>query len=80
MTSVLLSGDGKTLEAEAVHGTLEEACIEAVESGKMTEDLALLIHGPKVSREFYLSTEEFIDAVAQNLESKLRPPVTVQQS
>ncbi|KAK4488510.1 hypothetical protein RD792_004274 [Penstemon davidsonii] len=124
MTSVLLSGDGKTLEAEAAHGTvtrhfrlhqkgqetstnsiasifawsrglehrakldgneklldfahkLETACIETVESGKMTKDLALLIHGPKVSREFYLNTEEFIDAVARNLESKLRTPALV---
>ncbi|KAH6830476.1 Isocitrate/isopropylmalate dehydrogenase family protein [Perilla frutescens var. hirtella] len=124
MTSVLLSGDGKTLEAEAAHGTvtrhfrlhqkgqetstnsiasifawtrglehrakldgneellsfshkLEAACVETVESGKMTKDLALLIHGPKVSREFYLSTEEFVDAVAQNLELKLRTAVVV---
>ncbi|KAJ1691498.1 hypothetical protein LUZ63_015653 [Rhynchospora breviuscula] len=117
MTSVLLSSDGKTLEAEAAHGTvtrhyrlhqkgqetstnsiasifawtrglehrakldnneklmefvknLESACIETVQSGKMTKDLALLIHGPKVSREFYLNTEEFIDAVAQKLVEK----------
>ncbi|KAG7033105.1 Isocitrate dehydrogenase [NADP], chloroplastic/mitochondrial [Cucurbita argyrosperma subsp. argyrosperma] len=123
MTSVLLSSDGKTLEAEAAHGTvtrhyrlhqkgqetstnsiasifawsrglehrakldqnerlldfvqkLEASCVETVESGKMTKDIALLIHGPKVSREFYLNTEEFIDAVAQNLVAKLqRPPV-----
>ncbi|XP_024977703.1 isocitrate dehydrogenase [NADP] [Cynara cardunculus var. scolymus] len=119
MTSVLLSSDGKTLEAEAAHGTvtrhfrqhqkgnetstnsiasifawtrglehrakldknerladfvkkLESACVETVESGKMTKDLAILIHGPKASREFYLNTEEFIDAVAQNLDSKLQ--------
>ncbi|XP_058087321.1 isocitrate dehydrogenase [NADP], chloroplastic/mitochondrial isoform X2 [Magnolia sinica] len=118
MASVLLSSDGKTLEAEAAHGTvtrhfrlyqkgqetstnsiasifawtrglehrakldkndklmdfalkLEAACIETVESGKMTKDLALLVHGPKVSRELYLSTEEFIDAVAKNLELKI---------
>ncbi|KAL8038718.1 hypothetical protein ABFX02_11G125700 [Erythranthe guttata] len=124
MTSVLLSGDGKTLEAEAAHGTvtrhfrqhqkgqetstnsiasifawtrglehrakldgnekllefahkLEAACMETVESGKMTKDLAILIHGPKVSREFYLNTEEFIDAVASNLESKLVAPALV---
>ncbi|KVH92834.1 Isocitrate dehydrogenase NADP-dependent [Cynara cardunculus var. scolymus] len=114
-----LSSDGKTLEAEAAHGTvtrhfrqhqkgnetstnsiasifawtrglehrakldknerladfvkkLESACVETVESGKMTKDLAILIHGPKASREFYLNTEEFIDAVAQNLDSKLQ--------
>ncbi|KAL0461697.1 UNVERIFIED_CONTAM: Isocitrate dehydrogenase [NADP], chloroplastic/mitochondrial [Sesamum latifolium] len=124
MTSVLLSGDGKTLEAEAAHGTvtrhfrlhqkgqetstnsiasifawtrglehrakldgneklldfaqkLEAACIETVESGKMTKDLAILIHGPKVPREFYLNTEEFIDAVAQNLASKLHSPAHI---
>ncbi|KAI4366866.1 hypothetical protein MLD38_022678 [Melastoma candidum] len=121
MTSVLLSSDGKTLEAEAAHGTvtrhyrlhqkgqetstnsiasifawtrglehrakldkndklldfvrkLEAACIETVETGKMTKDLAILVHGPKVSREFYLNTEEFIDAVARHLESKLHTP------
>ncbi|XP_078431861.1 isocitrate dehydrogenase [NADP]-like [Wolffia australiana] len=50
---------------------LETSCIETVESGKMTKDLALLIHGPKVSRDHYLSTEEFIDAVAQNLHAKV---------
>ncbi|ONM16006.1 Isocitrate dehydrogenase [NADP], chloroplastic/mitochondrial [Zea mays] len=124
MTSVLLSSDGKTLEAEAAHGTvtrhfrlhqkgqetstnsiasifawtrglehrakldkndslldfthkLESACVETVESGKMTKDLALLIHGPKVTREFYLSTEEFIDAVAQQLRGKIQLPTTV---
>ncbi|KAH9790815.1 isocitrate dehydrogenase (NADP) [Citrus sinensis] len=124
MTSVLLSSDGKTLEAEAAHGTvtrhfrlhqkgqetstnsiasifawtrglehrakldknerllhfvqkLEAACIEAVETGKMTKDLAILVHGPKVSREFYLNTEEFIDAVATNLGAKLREPAMV---
>ncbi|XAR58207.1 Isocitrate dehydrogenase (NADP(+)) [Bertholletia excelsa] len=124
MTSVLLSSDGKTLEAEAAHGTvtrhfrlhqkgqetstnsiasifawtrglehrakldnnkkllnfvhnLEAACVETVESGKMTKDLAILVHGPKVSRELYLSTEEFIDTVAQNLKSKLQTPAVV---
>lgn len=98
MTSVLVCPDGKTIEAEAAHGTvtrhyrvhqkggetstnsiasifawtrglahraklddnaaladfcqkLEASCIECVESGKMTKDLALIIHGPKyVSR------------------------------
>ncbi|KAL8153268.1 hypothetical protein V2J09_011028 [Rumex salicifolius] len=121
MTSVLLSSDGKTLEAEAAHGTvtrhyrlhekgqetstnsiasvfawtrglehrgnldgnakliefvqkLESACIETVESGKMTKDLAILAHGPKVTRDHYLNTEEFIDAVAQSLQTKLGLP------
>ncbi|KAG0493845.1 hypothetical protein HPP92_004839 [Vanilla planifolia] len=118
MTSVLVCPDGKTIEAEAAHGTvtrhfrvhqkggetstnsiasifawtrglahrakldnnvklldytkkLEAACIETVESGKMTKDLALLIHGSKVSRDQYLNTEEFIDAVAEELRSRL---------
>ncbi|KAM7515909.1 hypothetical protein LguiA_005492 [Lonicera macranthoides] len=118
MTSVLVCPDGKTIEAEAAHGTvtrhyrvhqkggetstnsvasifawsrglahrakldgnaklldftekLEAACIGTVESGKMTKDLALIIHGSKMSREHYLNTEEFIDAVADDLKSRL---------
>ncbi|KAG5628426.1 hypothetical protein H5410_000143 [Solanum commersonii] len=118
MTSVLVCPDGKTIEAEAAHGTvtrhyrvhqkggetstnsiasifawtrglahratldnnerlldftekLEAACIGAVESGKMTKDLALIIHGSKLSREHYLNTEEFIDAVADELKARL---------
>ncbi|XP_014499700.1 isocitrate dehydrogenase [NADP] isoform X1 [Vigna radiata var. radiata] len=118
MTSVLVCPDGKTIEAEAAHGTvtrhyrvhqkggetstnsiasifawsrglahrakldgnarlleftekLEAACIGTVELGKMTKDLALLVHGPKVSRSQYLNTEEFIDAVAEELRTRL---------
>ncbi|KAI4323312.1 hypothetical protein L6164_022927 [Bauhinia variegata] len=118
MTSVLVCPDGKTIEAEAAHGTvtrhyrvhqkggetstnsiasifawtrglahrakldgntrlldftkkLEAACIGAVELGKMTKDLALLVHGPKVSRSQYLNTEEFIDVVAEELRARL---------
>jgi len=111
--------DGKTIEAEAAHGTvtrhfrvhqkggetstnsiasifawtrglahraklddndrlldfalkLEAACVGTVESGKMTKDLALLVHGSSnVTRSHYLNTEEFIDAVAAELQSKL---------
>ncbi|RVW39406.1 Isocitrate dehydrogenase [Vitis vinifera] len=37
----------------------------------MTKDLALLIHGSKVTRDWYLNTEEFIDAVAAELTAKL---------
>ncbi|KAL1205989.1 Isocitrate dehydrogenase [NADP], chloroplastic/mitochondrial [Cardamine amara subsp. amara] len=50
---------------------LESSCVNTVEKGKMTKDLALLVHGPKVSRDLFLSTEEFIDAVASNLQSRL---------
>ncbi|NBB18175.1 NADP-dependent isocitrate dehydrogenase [Runella sp. CRIBMP] len=119
MTSVLLTPDGKTMEAEAAHGTvtrhyrehqkgrptstnpiasifawtrglafrgkldgnqplidfseaLEQVCVETVESGKMTKDLAVCIHGNKVNHgEHYLYTEEFLDAIDANLKAKL---------
>ena len=119
MTSVLVTPDGKTLEAEAAHGTvtrhfrehekgnptstnpiasifawtrglafrgkldnneelirfansLEEVCIETVESGKMTKDLAVCIHGNKVTAgKDYLYTEEFLEAINDNLAKKL---------
>jgi isocitrate dehydrogenase len=120
MTSVLVTPDGKTMEAEAAHGTvtrhyrdhqkgnststnpiasifawtrglafrgkldnnealinfcntLEQVCIETVESGKMTKDLAVCISGNKVSHGTdYLHTEEFLEAINENLESKLK--------
>jgi isocitrate dehydrogenase len=50
---------------------LEAACMGTVESGKMTKDLALLIHGAKVRRDQYVNTEEFIDAVAWELKRRL---------
>ena len=119
MTSVLVTPDGKTMEAEAAHGTvtrhyrehqkgnptstnpiasifawtrglafrgkldgnqelidfankLEQVCIETVEEGKMTKDLAVCIHGNKVSHgEHYLNTEEFLAAIDENLQKKL---------
>lgn len=119
MTSVLVTPDGKTMEAEAAHGTvtrhyreyqkgrptstnpiasifawtrglafrgkldgndalinfanaLEQVCIETVESGKMTKDLAICIHGNKVNHgDHYLYTEEFLDAIDENLKVKL---------
>ena len=119
MTSTLVTPDGKTMEAEAAHGTvtrhyrehkkgnetstnpiasifawtrglahrgkldnnsdlikfcldLESVCIETVESGKMTKDLALLIHGKKLNKSHYLNTQEFLDTIKLNLESKFR--------
>ena len=51
---------------------LETVCVETVESGKMTKDLAVCIHGNKVNHgEHYLYTEEFLDALDQNLQAKL---------
>jgi len=119
MTSVLVTPDGKTMEAEAAHGTvtrhyrqhqkgqptstnpiasiyawtrglafrgkldnnqelvnfaetLESVCVETVESGKMTKDLAVCIHGNNVQHgTHYLYTEEFLDALDQGLKAKL---------
>jgi isocitrate dehydrogenase len=119
MTSTLVTPDGKTMEAEAAHGTvtrhyrdhqagkptstnpiasifawtrglefrgildnntelvnfcktLEQICVETVESGKMTKDLAVNIHGNKVNHgEHYLYTEEFLEAINSNLQAKL---------
>ncbi len=114
MTSVLMTPDGKTVEAEAAHGTvtrhyrmhqqgkatstnpiasifawtrgliyrgkfddtpdvvrfaetLERVCIETVESGKMTKDLAILV-GPD---QAWMTTEQFFEAIRENLEKEM---------
>jgi len=51
---------------------LEQVCIETVEEGKMTKDLAVCIHGNKVTHgDHYLYTEEFLDAIDANLKKKM---------
>ncbi|WP_167608402.1 isocitrate dehydrogenase (NADP(+)) [Maribellus sediminis] len=50
---------------------LEEVCIETVESGKMTKDLALIVHGKALKEEHYLTTEQFLEALDENLQAKL---------
>ena len=114
MTSVLMSPDGRTVEAEAAHGTvtrhyrqhqqgkptstnpiasifawtqglshrgkldntpdvtefaqkLEQVCIETVESGQMTKDLAILISKDQP----WLTTEEFLEAINTNLQKAM---------
>ena len=114
MTSVLLAPDGRTMEAEAAHGTvtrhyrmhqqgketstnpiasifawtrglahrgkldsndelikfsktLEDVCINCVETGSMTKDLAILID----KNQKYLTTNRFLDAIDVNLKKKL---------
>jgi len=114
MTSVLMTPDGQTVEAEAAHGTvtrhyrmhqagkatstnpiasifawtgglkfrgridetpevvqfaetLERICVETVESGKMTKDLAILV-GPD---QPWMTTEQFFEAVVQNLDTAM---------
>ena len=119
MTSVLVTPDGKTLEAEAAHGTvtrhyrqhkdgkatstnpiasifawtrglahrgkldkneslinfsktLETVCVDVVESGKMTKDLAICIHGNDVRHgDHYLNTEEFLESIDAELKNRL---------
>src|SRR6266480_2605880 len=118
MTSVLTTPDGKTVEAEAAHGTvtrhyrlhqqgkptstnpiasiyawtrgliyrgrmdgtpevvkfaeaLEKVCVDTVESGKMTKDLAILIRPDHP----FLTTEEFMDAVDAGLKKRMKQPV-----
>ena len=119
MTSVLVTPDGQTMEAEAAHGTvtrhyrdhqagkptstnpiasifawtrglefrgkldnnqalinfcqtLEQVCVDVVESGMMTKDLAVCIHGNKVNHgEHYLYTEEFLDELDKGLKARL---------
>lgn len=50
---------------------LEDVCIETVDSGFMTKDLALSVHGDKMERKHWLNTEDFIRKVAANLSIKL---------
>jgi isocitrate dehydrogenase len=51
---------------------LERVCIETVESGIMTKDLAVCIHGNKVNHgEHYVYTEEFLDALDKGLQAKM---------
>jgi isocitrate dehydrogenase len=118
MTSALITPDGKTMEAEAAHGTvtrhyrqhqqgkktstnpiasifawtqglahrakldgntelanfsktLEQVCVDLVEAGKMTKDLAVCIHGDKVTEEHYLTTEAFLDAIDAELRKRM---------
>ena len=51
--------------------TLETICIETIESGKMTKDLALLIHKENLNESHYLTTQKFLDTLKENLEAKL---------
>jgi len=51
---------------------IEDVCVETVESGKMTKDLAIIVHGNDVKHgEHYLYTEEFLEALNTSLQAKL---------
>jgi len=51
---------------------LEKVCIKTVESGLMTKDLAILIHGMKVAKKNYLNTQEFLNSIKENLERSIQ--------
>jgi isocitrate dehydrogenase len=52
--------------------SLEKVCIETVESGIMTKDLAVCIHGNKVIHgDHFVHTEEFLDALDKGLQAKM---------
>ena len=51
---------------------LEEVCVETVEKGIMTKDLAVCVHGNKVNHgEHYVYTEEFLDALDKGIQEKM---------
>lgn len=51
--------------------TLEQVCIDVVESGRMTKDLALLIHGKDMTEEHWLTTEGFLEAIDGDLRARM---------
>jgi len=51
--------------------TLEQVCVDTVDSGKMTKDLALSAYGDKMKREHWQTTFEFMTSVRDNLLAKL---------
>ena len=57
-----------TPEVATFAETLERVCVETVESGKMTKDLAVCIHGDNLPASSFLTTEEFLEAIRINLE------------
>lgn len=54
--------------------TLEQACVDCVENGKFTKDLAASIHGgmSKVKEGMFLNTQDFLEAIAEQLEKNLK--------
>lgn len=62
-----------TPELEQFAKSLEKACVDCVESGKMTKDLAACIHGlPNVKESMYLNTQDFLEAIAEQLRITLK--------
>ena len=51
--------------------TLEDVCVDTVEGGVMTKDLALCIHGKDLNESHYVVTEDFLDTLDQGLKAKM---------
>jgi isocitrate dehydrogenase len=51
--------------------SLEQVCVESIEKGQMTKDLALLVHGPLAQRKHYMETVEYMQQLGKNLKTKL---------
>merc|ERR1712062_659655 len=51
--------------------TLEKTCIQTIENGQMTKDLALCIHGSNLQREHYIETVEYMDTIGKNFAKEL---------
>ena len=51
--------------------TLEKVCVDTVESGIMTKDLALCIYGKELDKSQYVTTEQFLDALDKGLQSQM---------
>ena len=51
--------------------TLEKVCVDTVESGTMTKDLALCIHGGDLNESHYVTTEQFLDTLDKGLKNKM---------
>jgi isocitrate dehydrogenase len=60
-----------SISSEIFGKTLEEVCIETVEDGKMTKDLALLVFRDDLVNSNFLTTHEFLDELKSNLDKKL---------
>lgn len=58
-------------ELQAFCQTLESVCVDTVESGQMTKDLALCIYGEALNPSHYLTTEDFLSILQQRLEEKI---------
>ena len=61
----------KNPELQAFSQSLEDACIDSVKGGIMTKDLALCIHGDKLSSDHYVTTEKFLDKIEAEIKKKM---------